>query len=224
MEVNNEYQEFKNTLFEIKDIIEKKDSTNYDIRMNEFCEELVKYIYDNENDEIINTLKTEWDSIAFWESVHDKINSKISLFLQLKNIRNMPINEVHKLIELAFENKYYEHETEDYLVDNNKIKADIVQSLYQILNMCENAIIMQMISKRRFTELFQDRLRLNELSDLLWDLYFTNKDVLEKYIYYNKIATLDLKISNLIKNNENLINELEFVEYLITSQIEESQE
>lgn len=222
--IDESENKLKELIGDIQLILENKNPEKLDLLLNEFCNELTKYIFEHETDEIISRLKEIWDNEQFWNQITEKTNPIVGPFLQVRALRKLDDTTLIDYIQKSLSNKYFEYETESYFSDVFRIDADIAKSLYILFNICERIIILQMASKRRFKDLMNNKLKLkSNVSEELWRFYDEKRNVLEKQVYYSRIVTLDVKISNLLKVNNKALEELDFIEYLIMSEMDTSE-
>lgn len=210
----------------INDIKRKYESDENDINedINDFVTKLVSYIFDTEDEEILDELKDKCENYNLWESVEHLLYPQIIPFLRIKTLKHVDAGLIKKYIEMAFGNKYFDYETEEYFLSEYKIQKEVTESLFNLLIICENSIIMRMSSKRRFAIMVSERLKLDsEIIDFLWQEYDDNRDKIEKQVYYNRIMTLDMKINDILENQHDIIEELQFIEYLTMEGIDEEE-
>lgn len=206
---------------ELKVAFNSQNAENWSVLKHDFTEKLIQYIYERESIDIIQELKDIWEEGNVWRDIEQKVHSKCDMFLTFNSIRYMEEHIIKKYLDLAFVNKYEKFETDEYLKNDAQIPQQTARALYALMNVCENILILQMLSQRRFVFYLQEKFKLQVyVADYLWEYYNTNREKMEKQTCLRKMAFIDMRLKELLNNIQDVKEDVQLLGCL-TMEIDE---
>lgn len=200
----------------IQEVLEKiNETTQADDLMDELVDLVAEYVYDEDDDSIVDNVLAQIEQPILQKDFFEKIKSRIAFFVKMKVFRKEDVDTVIGWISTTFRYRYEMNEIPEYLSEQEGYSLQNAQSLFDLLSFCENRICIQGISKRRFDNSIKKDLQLDmRISDTLWNIYAENKDNMEKQVLFRYVGNLNARLNQCIALQREVRDEIDFLEYL----------
>lgn len=181
-------------------------------------EQIVEYIYTNESDAdgCMEYIAEKLDNPEIWQRIKSEVQSKTDFFIKTIELKRFSEDTAIEKIKSAYEYRYRQFENDDYICAEIALDKKQMRAIRCVFSYCEFSIILQHTSKRRFRVFLVEKGRFSEyFTDEIWDLFSDNRKDIEKLVYSRHLADLEMKVNYLMNGQDELKEELEFIEYLV---------
>lgn len=181
-------------------------------------EQIVEYIYTNESDAdgCMEYIAEKLDNPEIWQRIKSEVQSKTDFFIKTIELKRFSEDTAIEKIKSAYEYRYRQFENDDYICAEIALDKKQMRAIRCVFSYCEFSIILQHTSKRRFRVFLVEKGRFSEyFTDEIWNLFSDNRKDIEKLVYSRHLADLEMKVNYLMNGQDELKEELEFIEYLV---------
>ena len=179
-------------------------------------EQIVEYVYTNESDGCMEYIAEKLDNPEIWQRIKSEVQSKTDFFIKTIELKRFSEDTAIEKIKSAYEYRYRQFENDDYICAEIALDKKQMRAIRCVFSYCEFSIILQHTSKRRFKVFLVEKGRFSEyFTDEIWNLFSDNRKDIEKLVYSRHLADLEMKVNYLMNGQDELKEELEFIEYLV---------
>ena len=111
---------------------------------------------------------------------------------------------------------YFLLESKEYICSKEGFDPEQMRAVHCLFFQCEFSILLQRISKRRLLELLVGKGKFSKkFSEEIWALFDKDQEKLREVVMSRRLADLEMKLNYVVKGQNELREELDFIEYLL---------
>lgn len=196
--------------------IKENDGSGQERYISTLIEIITDNVYKEGTYDCLDYFRERLEDIEGWQEIEHKVYTETNFYIKTIGLREVPEDKVVEEMQLLYGYFYHQLESEDYVCSETGFSEKLIKAMKWIFAYCEQAVLFRRISKRRFCSYVADYGKFSELFiEKLWDLFYNADDTVKKCIFMRHFFDLEVKVNYLLRGQDEMEEEINFLEYLL---------
>lgn len=201
---------------EIMEGIENSGEEEREAKADQLVEQMIADVYEKGSFECMEYVEKTLGHLDIFKAIERKVHFQTDFFVKTAALKKMSEEEALRKINAAFLDWYFLLESKEYICSKEGFDPEQMRAVHCLFFQCEFSILLQRISKRRLLELLVGKGKFSKkFSEEIWALFDKDQEKLREVVMSRRLADLEMKLNYVVKGQNELREELDFIEYLL---------